>query len=223
MAKIKTTTLLIDSLDKEWSWRKKEISNLWTVLQGGRRVSKESLIRSFVPILYAHFEGFVKNSVVIFSNFLFYQDIMLEEAAYNIVAIEMKARIQLGTDAKSPGYMINLVKDLDNLEGKCTAIKNFSAYTASNLNYERFQDISISLGIDISKYNSSESLINERLLGLRNTIAHGQYVNVDLEQIEELKERLIDIIEYWKNEIFNIAIFSKYKKDSSKNAPLPTA
>ena len=57
---VRTLNLLQDYLDKEISWRIKEIADMKIAVCRIETVSKKTVIRAATPLLYAHWEGFVK-------------------------------------------------------------------------------------------------------------------------------------------------------------------
>ena len=59
---VRTSEELIDRIDKDLIWRKKELTILKTALQSARQDRKPVLLRSLVTLLYAHWEGFIKNT-----------------------------------------------------------------------------------------------------------------------------------------------------------------
>jgi hypothetical protein len=50
---------LEEALQKDLAWRKKEVSDLWLICQ---EKNIEVILKSFLLILYAHWEGYIKQS-----------------------------------------------------------------------------------------------------------------------------------------------------------------
>src|SRR5690606_4913035 len=77
--KLRTASSAQDKIDEEFAWRLKEIADLklQTSLSLGDR--RKTIIRSGVPLLYAHWEGFVKASAQHFINFVSNQSIAYRE------------------------------------------------------------------------------------------------------------------------------------------------
>ncbi|RYF60728.1 MAG: hypothetical protein EOO27_04715, partial [Comamonadaceae bacterium] len=72
MGDIHTLSQLQDALDNELGWRKKEISAFRVASSiNGREAS--FYIRAGVALLYAHWEGFIKNSSEHYLNFVQHQ------------------------------------------------------------------------------------------------------------------------------------------------------
>lgn len=62
MSKVRSISQLQNLLDNELSWRIKEFSYLKRIVQKSDAVSQPVALRSSLPLLYAHWEAFIKNS-----------------------------------------------------------------------------------------------------------------------------------------------------------------
>lgn len=62
MSKIRTIDQLQTILDGEFSWRLKEIANLKIVVRSSDKLSRNTAVRAAIPLLYGHWEGFIKNA-----------------------------------------------------------------------------------------------------------------------------------------------------------------
>jgi len=60
--KIRTTEQLVDGVSTEISWRRKELTDLKSLVQkmAGVRSREDTITRAAFALLYAHWEGFVK-------------------------------------------------------------------------------------------------------------------------------------------------------------------
>ncbi|MCK5523482.1 MAG: hypothetical protein KAI83_10150 [Thiomargarita sp.] len=59
MKKLRTISDIQNHLDNELRWRIQEIANLKKVIPLVDSIQTRSLLRAGIPILYAHWEGFV--------------------------------------------------------------------------------------------------------------------------------------------------------------------
>lgn len=62
--------MLVDNLDNDLAWRIKELSIIKNKIPQAKNNEQEALIRAGVTILYAHWEGFVKNAAECYLNFV---------------------------------------------------------------------------------------------------------------------------------------------------------
>lgn len=65
--KIRTIDELQDYVDKEMSWRRKELSAIKSNIFVAKEFAKNTALRSGIAILYAHWEGMIKNSRIFLS------------------------------------------------------------------------------------------------------------------------------------------------------------
>lgn len=62
MSKIRTLEGFQDYVDTEMAWRIKEIAHLTASIDRSLSLAQRTIIRASIPLLYAHWEGFVKNT-----------------------------------------------------------------------------------------------------------------------------------------------------------------
>ena len=60
--KIRSTEELINYLDDDLAWRRKEIIELRAVARSAKEKKADVHVRAGIAMLYAHWEGFVKNA-----------------------------------------------------------------------------------------------------------------------------------------------------------------
>jgi hypothetical protein len=70
MSKLRTISDIQNYLENEFGWRIQEISNLKNIISNTDSIEIRSLLRAGIPILYAHWEGFVKKSSEAYLNFV---------------------------------------------------------------------------------------------------------------------------------------------------------
>jgi hypothetical protein len=69
------------------------------------------------------------------------------------------------------------------------------------------------LRLDYSPYETSEKIIDSKLLGRRNFIAHGQAMPVDLSEYIDLHDRVVILLDIFKNQIENSAVTKSYLRN----------
>ena len=82
--------------------------------------------------------------------------------------------------------------------------------TKANLKSEVFADIVMMLGLDYSRFQTKEKLLDERLLKNRNSIAHGRYLQVDFNEYIDLHDEVVGMMNDFYNQIENAAITGGY-------------
>lgn len=212
---IRTIDDLSDHLNSELAWRKKELSDLkyfidrGIVSTGRRRV----LGRCGIALLYAHWEGFVKLSSRYFLEFVAMQRLRNEELQPHLLTLSLRSTVKFSPEAHKHseyGKLTNFfMSELSN-RAKLPFKKGLD--TGSNLSSTVLKDITWCLGVDYSWYRTKEKFIDSRLLGRRNHIAHGEEVDVDPDEFEEMRGVVIEMMTYLKTELENCAALRSYAR-----------
>ncbi len=215
--KLKTAEQLSDRLSNELAWRKKELSEVKSLVetQSFSDSKHKALVRSGICLLYAHWEGFVRLAANSYLEYVRMQKLCYEELASNFLALAMKEKLKEAKETNKPSLYIPVCDFfLDELNQRCLLPKD-TISTASNLSSEIFQEITHILGIDFSPYSTKSVLIDTKLLKTRNEIAHGEYSIFDREEYIELHGEVIQMLDTFRNQIENAAI----NKDYMRNQP----
>ena len=72
-------------------------------------------------------------------------------------------------------------------------------------------DIIQKIGLDYSLFQLKENLIDEKFLGTRNAISHGEYREIDVDTFNELYEEVTGLINLFKNQVLNATYTESYK------------
>jgi hypothetical protein len=213
MKKMQTSSLLQDYLDEESAWRIKEISDLKIGVRTAEGARKRTLIRASVPLIYAHWEGFVKNVSTAYVNFVNCQRLNYEQLRTCFVVFGLKGKLNDLTgsrQAKRNNEIINFL--FNELKGKAKLNLSNAIDTESNLNSEVFGNIAESIGIDPSPYESKYNFIDISLVKRRNDIAHGQSLDLDADDCRKLADEVIFLIRRYKTDIENAVALKEYLK-----------
>lgn len=212
MSKIRTLSQLSDKLSEEISWRKKELIYIKTLIdKNSSKTVQATLIRSGTAILYAHWEGFIKNSATSYVEFVARQNLNYSELAPNFLALAIKKKLGEAKDTYKAVVFTQVVNFLlTGLESKCSIQWDDAIKTQSNLNSDVLRNITCILGIDYALYETKEKIIDETLLRSRNEIAHGQYLLIEFEQYIELHHEIISLMDLFKDQIENAAVSKSY-------------
>lgn len=209
----RTQNQLQDFLDAEFVWRLKEISALKNAVRSANFLAEGTLIRASVALLYAHWEGFIKNAAVGYVSFVNNQGHSYSELQTCFVVLGFKKRLHDARQSKQTSQNIVAIDFLrDALTQRAQMRIDAAIDTESNLNSEVFKNILSTIGLDPVAYETKANLIDESLLKRRNTIAHGEYVDVAKKDWASLADEVLAMLRQFKTDIENASAQASYKR-----------
>lgn len=212
MSKIKTISQLQEVLDKEFSWRLKEIASLKIVVKTSDNLSKKTAVRAAIPLLYGHWEGFIKNASTYYLEFVNGQSLKYKDLQTCFVVFGVKRKINDLIGSKNSTVSISTLEFLRDEMNQRANLKIESAIrTEFNLSSKVFENIARSIGLSTSAYEPRYNLIDESLLNRRNHIAHGEYLDVDSEGFRGLADEILFLLRSYKTDIENAVTLEAYK------------
>ncbi|MHA4128156.1 MAE_28990/MAE_18760 family HEPN-like nuclease [Bacillus cereus] len=211
-------------LDKNFSFRKQELSILKTQIDASVGKTLNTFIRAGIMLIYAHWEGFIKESAKEFLNYLNNQSISQSNLKDNYHAVALKYKIIDCSQSKKSSKHFELLSEI-----KYNSLSTFSVdlnktdspiiNIESNLKSSILDEILFILGIDKEPFELKYQLIDERLLKERNKIAHGVNVNFINQgeqdaknNYKELYKSVLDLMDLFKEKILEIAEDKLYLK-----------
>lgn len=214
--KIKNLTDLGEKIDNELAWRKKELTSIKVDVESSQIKEKSEqsrAIRSGIAMLYAHWEGAIKSIAEFYLIYVSGLNLKYWELKNNFLAIAIKNSLNEFEDTKKATIHNKLIDNVYSKKNEISQIpcKNIIK-TDSNLKMDIFKEIAATIGIDHNPYMLKKMLIDQRLLGNRNKIAHGER----LETLEGISNPT-DYIELHKTIIELIDKFAQNIKDAAEN------
>lgn len=205
--KVRTIDEVNTQLAEDLVWRKKELSTLRFALEH----RKEAVfVRSWLTLLYAHWEGFIKTASRVYITYIRSQSLPYEKLSPNIIALAARNRLRSASESNKIQLYLELTKFFrGGLSTRCNISDN-SISTRSNLSSQVLRDIVDSLGFDFAPYASKAQLIDERLVEKRNTIAHGEYLTLDSSDLITLQDEVLQMIETFRTQVDNAASTKAY-------------
>ncbi|NJO71396.1 MAG: hypothetical protein HC825_06300 [Oscillatoriales cyanobacterium RM1_1_9] len=210
---IRTLEQLSDSLAEDLAWRKKELANLKFLIETSRPFSQERvLLRSRITILYAHWEGFIKNAASNYLEYVAMKKLRYDELSSNFVALALKTKLSQVNDTSKATVFTEAI---DFIRGQLTQRSSVPykdiVQTGSNLSSSVLKEITCILGLDYSLYETKQKLIDSTLLAKRNYVAHGEYLNLEKKDYLQLHSQVIDMMDTFRNQIDNCASVESYR------------
>lgn len=215
--KINDLNDLNDKLDSEISWRKKELSFIKENIHLTEGFKKETMLRAGIPLLYAHWEGFIKNAATFYLCYVSGLKIKYSELTNNFLAISLKNKIDQNLIKPNKNSLhteiINII--LESMNSESSIPYKDKIDTKQNLNSQAFKEIMSVLNFDINSYELNFNLLDSKLLNMRNQIAHGHIlkaISLDESTYFEIYKKIIDMMEKFKEQIYTNSIKEHYKK-----------
>lgn len=218
--KIKNLNDLEEKIDNELAWRKKELTSIRVDVESSeiKEKSEQSrAIRSGIAMLYAHWEGVIKSIAEFYLIYVSGLNLKYGELKNNFLAIAIKNSLNEFEDTKKATIHNKLIDNVYSKKNEISQIpyKNIIK-TDSNLKMDIFKEIAATIGIDYNPYMLKKMLIDQRLLGNRNKIAHGERLET-LDGISnptdyiELHKTIIELIDKFAQNIKDAALNEDYK------------
>ena len=213
---IRTTEDLIAKVDAQLIWRRKELTTIRGLVEAsdGKPAQRTILIRAGVTLLYAHWEGFVKTAGTYFLQFVAAQRLTCAQLAPNFVGVVIRAKLNVAAKSMKVSTTVDIITFFDT---KMSArvqlpVKNVID-TESNLSSIVLREILWILGLDEGPYNLKKNVIDNKLLGRRNAIAHGEILNIDIDEYLLLHDDVMGLLEEFRTQIENACVVRKFMRN----------
>lgn len=214
--KVRSLVEYTEFLDKDFSWRRKELTNIKFSIEGARKAYKPMFLRAGIALLYAHWEGFIKNSAEAYINYVECQRLRYDELSTNFLALALKVKLNEFEETKKATVYIKLI---DFIRNNLSEIAFFTKgiediRKKSNLNSDSLKEIIYTLGLDYKPYELKKCIIDEQLLENRNNIAHGKKIEVDETEFESIFKNIREMLDIFKTDISNAACLKSFRRNS---------
>ncbi len=214
MAKVKTLDQLQDVLDKEMSWRIKEIG-VFRVGSKSNSSGRKPFIRAGIALLYAHWEGFIKAASEYYLTFVESRGHTYRDLKTCFSVFGLKGKLDTLVEAnKSAPNIAAMEFILSEMEAIAKLHIGSAIKAESNLTSKVFTNIATSLDIEIDQYETKFNLIDSSLVGRRNKIAHGEFLELDGKEFGKLADDVLNLMRAYKTDLENAASLKKYKREA---------
>ena len=209
--KLRTDSQLQEYLDDDFAWRVKEIDRLKTVVSKAVGSNQDMLIRAGVPLVYAHWEGFIKAAAEGMLCFVAGSRRSYRELAPCFTALGVAKELDLLTSSKKEHVRVAALKFLmANMDAPARFSWQGRASAGGNLNFERFRSIAAAVGVEASRYETRSNFVDRRLLRRRNEIAHGARMDLDQDGFADIADGVLLLLRWFKTDLENSIALKSY-------------
>lgn len=211
--KIRSVPELVDFLDEDLAWRKRELTTMWFLVARSRHHERAAMLRAGVCILYAHWEGFVKNAATAYVNYVALKGLRYCDLSPSMVALGLREKLRAAEATNRVTIHTDVAVFLMSDMGEEAALRWDDAVSArDNLNSDVLQEIARLLDLNYGAYETKKALLDERLLANRNKISHGQRLLMDHADYEELHHLVLDLLNMFRDDVENAALTSRFRR-----------
>lgn len=210
-ASIRTAEQLFDRISEDLAWRRKEIVLFNSRIKRHDEFEK-TLLRASVALLYAHWEGFIKNACGFYLTYLASKKLSIQQLRPELAALSIRRRLHEVSETKKIAIQAELVRDMRERSSDRARIPTGGSAirTESNLSSTVLAEILTGVGCDASRYEPYADLIDDQLVDSRNKIAHGDNSYIRRTEWDELSRQILWIMDDVATQLLNAAVEQTY-------------
>jgi len=213
--KVKTVGNLLERMDRDLIWRKKELEAIKTLVENSQGSDLKMNIRIGVLLLYAHWEGYIKNSAICYIIYLSQFKFKYNELTENFLALSLRGNFNICADTHKVSdncsivdILINKIDQETKISYKHKEVIPRIGILESNL----FFEILCIIGIEKSSFELKKQFIDRVLVQNRNEVAHGKDTQITKDEFDKMFTFVTETLELIRNEIYKGAKSEAFKK-----------
>lgn len=211
MPQLRTAEEFTAFITSDLTWRIREISDIRST--AATASLPRAILRASVPLMYAHWEGHVSVVSRAYLDFLALRRLRYSNLKQSFRLNAFFATIRRMTQARASyleqvAFLSNVV---DSGESQLRTVDGDILSTRSNLNSAVLQDLCCFLSLDIAQFESDFDFLDKILLYRRNNIAHGQFIEIDIDTLRDMSERVIEMMRKFNNLVDNEVNLQGYR------------
>lgn len=207
---------VFEEIQEDITWRNSELNKIKNIALNLTNTDLQIFLKSILPLLYAHWEGFVVVSLKIVFKYL--NTLNLSSNDYCNIYLTTAYEQTLKSLDNSTGFdkrkkhLINLYKTFTEQVKLDSKID-----TKSNLNFSILQEICKKINLDVNKFTTYKEELNE-LVSIRNSISHGEnaYIFESYNDIQKYINLLENLMLDFESEIQDLLKDKKYLKEQNE-------
>lgn len=189
-------------LDRDLGWRKKELTALRFLVESAQETQANVVLRAAIALLYAHWEGFVKEAAKAYLVYVSQQKLKLNQLQPNFIAISARGEIIACASARRVTVHTKLVRALTmDRERQARLPSRGVIATRSNLRAAVLHEIVESLGLDFAPFELKAKPVIDRLVKARNGIAHGRGNTVSRDDYVVFHSEVLALLDVFRDQV----------------------
>ncbi|MDE0448409.1 MAG: MAE_28990/MAE_18760 family HEPN-like nuclease [Spirochaetaceae bacterium] len=208
---VRTEQELTDYLNRDLSWRKRELTTIYLQVQNARDHIRMIMIRSGVCLLYAHWEGFIRGGARGYLEFVARRRLRFQELRSNFLVAGLYEEIRNLVRRPSVELSLQLIDAVLDDGRRFTSFHEDTTSARSNLGSQMLRELLSVVGVDSKEYLSKNVMIDRRLVQNRNMVAHGEQFQMTPEDYLELHGAIIEMMNRFRNDLENAAAANAYR------------
>lgn len=209
--KIRTVEALDELINRETSWRKHELTTALKLIKSSSGHVQIANIRAGVLLLYAHWEGWVKAVARLYIQYVNTKAISYNHLSEAFLGTALKTKMTEVDAATRPLKHNQFASFIRADLSKRAPLSEQLIQTKGNLSSTVFVDILTRLGLDLRpEFTLRANLIDEELVERRNSIAHGNYLDLNADDYIKLRSKVMELLELFTDDVRNAASTGSY-------------
>lgn len=198
---------------EDLAWRLREISDLKTAINKADENLRRVLLRGFVTICYAHWEGYVRFAARKYLEYVALRKFQYKQISRQFLRNYFLPRLAaLSISNSSVADRCALLDEiLDSSERRFSRVNEGLVNTRANLNFDVFADICLICSVPTTSFADKKDFVDVILLKRRNAIAHGEDAFVGVADLDDVGEETVGMMRAFGDALENHVYLESYK------------
>ena len=202
---------LQSALNADLTWRRREISSLILSARSADAAVERVIVRTAVPLLYAHWEGFGRECISRYLELVSLRRVKFLNLRSSFLYLASISSLGSLSD-KPVREGIRAVEELitrQDATNKDSFRKKIS--TRSNLRFPVLDDLLALCGLESAIFYQYSDFINRELCDARNEVAHGGGAAPPLNLFVSRRDKAFELMSLLQDTVVNAAVLGSYR------------
>jgi|SRR5699024_1354446 len=215
MQKIRTVEALDQAIDAEISWRRQELTTTLRLVEQASGPAQRANLRAGILILYAQWEGWIKNVAQLYVQYVNTKAYSYDQLSAAFLGTALKTKLNEIQQSASALSHIEFASFIQSKLPKRATLSSNLVKTDSNLSSTILFNIIERLGLPKrDEYLSRRQMIDVELVHKRNTIAHGDFIDLNSTGFKTLRDGVLTLLSIFTDDVRNAASTDRHLLNS---------